>query len=655
VSPLIIERDARASNIRVMDRSRSSNKFIHFFSLRWQRFVSYFGRPGAALLITLALMLVASLVFIDDAEKPWGKTVQKRIDKGQHLQAKEYGIIGLWWGAVASAGILTLLLATSKQWMPTNVGSTGQQGRLPLTQGPSMKPAVLWLLTAGALGLATWERLPRMTQSLWNDEEYAMRSYAHGEWELQEDGVRAFEVTTWTHTLFDNDHGNNHLLNSLVMRTSLIVWRAITGAHIEEFSEVVLRLPSLITGLATILLMVSLGLEMGRPRVGVAAAFLMAVSPWHVHYATDAKAYSMMMFFMALNAIAIIRALREDKLRWWLLFALSQAAYLLSFAGSIYVAFMVNLMVLVEIVRTGAWRRVLTLTGFNLIAAVPVTLYMLPSIPQILEYLHSPESLHLGMDAAWVKDFFSNVFAGWSYDSPDADKHLGLGWLIMMKSYSWVLPAFALGVIPVVGLIGFVRAIKAGFAGWVSIVALILAGLMAYGHNYSQNTPMVVWYLVYVLIAAALMLPLALDFHSKKLPWLSPLLITAFVVTYGALTWESNMLKRSHDRQPMRQTIGIIRAEAPEALTAVFGVSDRQVRCYDPHVMVLKNDGDLKGLAAEAREKKLPLYIYFCGDGESTKRHPDVMQYLKGSGEFELNRTVMGLEELFTYRIYRMK
>jgi len=635
-----------------MDSSGSPNRFSHFVSSKWQAFLSRFGKNGAALLITLLVMLIGSLVFIEEAETPWGKTVQKRLAKNQHLQAKEYAVIGLWWGAVVSAGTLALLLASANKWVPRPSTSAMPPPGIPMGK-PFMSSAMLLVLTSGALALGAWERLPRMNQSLWNDEEYAMRSFAHGEWEPQKEGPRAFELTSWTHTLFDNDHGNNHLLNSFVMRVTLSAWKSISGAPVEAFNEVALRIPSLITGMLTIALLAWMGIEMGRPLVGVAAAYLMAVSPWHIHYATDAKGYAMMMFFIALNLIAITRALRGNKIRWWLLFALTEAAYLLSFAGSVYIALMVNIFALLELMRKLPRTRVLTLIAFNLIGAIPVIIWMMPSIPQILEYLHSPESLHLGMDAAWVYDLFSNLFAGWSWDSPYPNEHLGSSWLIMKAAHPVLLPVFAFFVIPVIAVAGFIRALKSGPMGRSAIVALILAAALAFLHNFIQGTPMVVWYLLYVLIALALMLPLGLTFKSRRFPWLSPVLIALFVTAYGTATWDANLRQRAYDRQPMRQTVAYIRSEAPDALTAIFGVSDRQTRCYDPHVKVLTSEADLQASMDEARSRNLPLYVYYCGDLESGTRRPDVMKRLKG-GDFQFLKLLPGLEELFSYRVYKM-
>src|SRR5262245_44884092 len=72
------------------------------------RILHRFGKGGTLLLAVMAVMLVSAVAFAIKAEKPWGRTVQKRVEKQQLLQPKEYAIIGLWGAAVVNAGVLAL-------------------------------------------------------------------------------------------------------------------------------------------------------------------------------------------------------------------------------------------------------------------------------------------------------------------------------------------------------------------------------------------------------------------------------------------------------------------------------------------------------------------------------------------------------------------
>ncbi len=614
--------------------------------IQWSKLVSRFGKGGAILIAILSLLLLSLVIYSMKAELPWGKVIQKRISKQLPLQAKEYAIIGLWWGSIGSSFILTLLLGTVNKWLPR-----------PAIEQASTKAnsnhRIFWIFTILAVLFSLYLRAPRLSHSLWNDEEYAMRRFSHGTWEPQKDGTSKFEPVSWTETLFDNGHGNNHLMASFVTRLSLDLWRSGTNAKSEAFSEAALRAPSLFVGLITIVIIALLGHEIGGTSVGCSAAFLMAISPWHVRYATESKGYSLMLFFICLNLYAIIRALKDDKIRWWLIFAISEAGYLLSFAGSIYVAVSINLLVTIELLRLKKSRGVFTLIAFNLIGAIPVIIWMFPSIPQILAYLKAEDSLRLGMGWDWTRDYFSGLAIGFQYSNPGLT-HSGTSWLSQCLTSTWLYLVFFLWVAPIMLITGIVLSFSRNTASRLTILAPTIAGVMAYAHNSAQNNPMVVWYLLYTIIPVVFALPLAISFFGKNRPWLMHTSICLLVITYAALTWNVNQILQLHDRQPIRQTVATIKEVAPNAMTATFGVSDRQSQSYDPHVHMLESESELQDCINKSRDAKVPFYVYFCGATVSQQRRPDLMKRVAQSDEFTLFAKKSGHEELFSYQVYQL-
>ena len=89
------------------------------------KLVRRFGKGGTALLAVMALMLLGAVAFTIEAEKPWGRTVQKRLQKQEPLKPAEHAIIGLWWAALANAAVLAVLLATAGKWMPERFSVLG--------------------------------------------------------------------------------------------------------------------------------------------------------------------------------------------------------------------------------------------------------------------------------------------------------------------------------------------------------------------------------------------------------------------------------------------------------------------------------------------------------------------------------------------------
>jgi Dolichyl-phosphate-mannose-protein mannosyltransferase len=98
-----------------------------------------------------------------------------------------------------------------------------------------------------------------------------------------------------------------------------------------------LRLVSLLAGLACIPLTYLLGERtVGRP-AGLVAAALVALSPFQIFYATEARAYALMMLFCLLATLALLIAIESGRTRWWLAYALAVAAAAYTHYPSVFV------------------------------------------------------------------------------------------------------------------------------------------------------------------------------------------------------------------------------------------------------------------------------------------------------------------------------
>jgi hypothetical protein len=638
--------------------------------------VRRFGKGGTALLAAMALLLISALAFTIEAEKPWGRTVQKRLQKQEALKPAEYAIMGLWWAALVNAGGLALLLATAGKWMPepgSRFSVQGSESRIEQVEdgrpeATPREPATgnrapgtehhgwMLLLVLGAVAWGAWERAPRLSHSYWNDEAYSLNRYVRGAWEKQEDGRTVFEPVTWTDTLFENRNANNHLLNSLLARISLDLWQSATGAAPEAFRESVTRLPNFLAGLGTLFVMFLLGREIGSPLAGVAAAWLLALHPWHIRYAVEMRGYSLMLFFVALALFALVRALRTGRIRWWLLFAASEALFLLSFPGALYVAMAMNGLCVIELMVRKDRRKTGTLVAFNALAAIPVFQWMLPSIPQIMKWLHKDQPAYVTDVTLWLRDLTSVLAAGWQYENTYPDQQVGTDWQGIAAHFP-IPPAAVAITLAVLFLGGLLVAMRRSPAARLIVIAAVIAALMSLAINLRHGSPMTVWYLIYLLLPATLAVPLALEWVGQltKARWMPLALCLAFTVFYGMGTATAAAALRDHDRQPMRQTIAFIHAQGPKVMTATFGVSDRQHSAYDAEVTVLNSEADLKDCMARSRATAKPLYVYFCSDEQGLKRDAGIYGLVVKSGAFERVKDFPGSEELWSYRVYRLK
>jgi uncharacterized membrane protein len=86
------------------------------------------------------------------------------------------------------------------------------------------------------------------------------------------------------------------------------------------------RLPSLLAGVGLVPVGYLLGRETVGRRAGLVAAALLAVQPFAIFYATEARAYALVAFLTGLSTLCLLRALETDRGRWWAAYAVAVLA-----------------------------------------------------------------------------------------------------------------------------------------------------------------------------------------------------------------------------------------------------------------------------------------------------------------------------------------
>jgi 4-amino-4-deoxy-L-arabinose transferase-like glycosyltransferase len=99
------------------------------------------------------------------------------------------------------------------------------------------------------------------------------------------------------------------------------------------FSDIVARIPSAFFGALAVLLMYKVGRMIFSEKIGLLAAFLLAISPFNIFYSQSARMYSMLLFFGLLSMFFFLKLLNKQTILNSLLYIFSSVLmiYLQSF------------------------------------------------------------------------------------------------------------------------------------------------------------------------------------------------------------------------------------------------------------------------------------------------------------------------------------
>jgi tetratricopeptide (TPR) repeat protein len=185
------------------------------------------------------------------------------------------------------------------------------RGRRPARRNALGAINMHWLLLGGVILLGTALRFYGLgDKSLWLDE---MRTVA-----LFVRRPIAYIVTHF--------HTNNHILFSFLARL-------FTQG---EYNDFLLRMPAALLGIAAIPTLYSLGRIVFTPSTGVIAAFLLAISPYHLRYSQEARGYTGMVLFTLLCILFWLQAIRLEQRRYLVGFVLATALAIYAHLFSVF-------------------------------------------------------------------------------------------------------------------------------------------------------------------------------------------------------------------------------------------------------------------------------------------------------------------------------
>jgi mannosyltransferase len=232
----------------------------------------------------------------------------------------------------------------------------------------------------------------------------------------------------------------------------LALWIRIAG-----ISEIAVRFPSAVAGTLAIPLLYLLARRIAGLQVGLVAAGLLAISPYHVWYSQEAKMYTLVVLLGLASTYALVEALLRNERWWWVAYGVVTTLMFYTHVATVLVFAAQTLYVIAAHRRwRGRERRWLAVAAFLTVPYLPIAAWAMRVIGGSVQTWQPDVSL---WEAVRI---FGTRFAIHRYDVPLQERAallyalLAVGGLLALalvrQRERWWLLALALAVVPVVGL-----------------------------------------------------------------------------------------------------------------------------------------------------------------------------------------------------------
>lgn len=610
----------------------------------------------------LALSALGLVIFLLFGDKPWAYD----LGGDRKIKIREYVAVYAWIAALVNLFICCVLALTARVWVQAPRRTPGRLAAL--RTGPGF-----WLVVAGAAVFLFVSALPRLGQSLWHDEANRVKNVLVGEYELQDDGSYQLDVPRWRDTFFYY-RMPNHILQSVVSRAFHDPWVALGGWRGIPLSEAALRVPLLMAALAGIFLIARFLAGLGFAAGGMLAAWLLALHPWYLRYASEARAYMLVIALLPLLLIALQRAVESGRARYWALFGFVEFAMILSYITSVYILAVLNLgfLLLLALNPEGRIDRLRTLSAWLVATAIAAAFFLqffLPCLPQLLDYLASEKGRGDGntMGLPWVQNFLAYLLAGvpWTNtgDVPSRFHEL-FPWAAVHPGAFALLAA---GIPALVGAGTLALWQAGGLAGHFRRLAwatLLVPAPLCYFVSKGTGSYLFEWYLIFLLPGLAAILAigacaLALTPSSR---WGKVLGCAALVIgltVFAFATSPQRSFLRAHSIQPYREAVLATRPSLdPNApgqdriITATFHAGPL---IYDPRIRDVETPGELEDLMSEADATGSPLFLNLAYPGASAASFPVLQKMADDPQFFEEVEEFPGFDPTLSTRVLRYR
>jgi Dolichyl-phosphate-mannose-protein mannosyltransferase len=170
-----------------------------------------------------------------------------------------------------------------------------------------------------------------------------------------------------------------------------------------------LRLPSLLAGVALIPLVYLIGLRTIGRRAALTASALTALSPFMIYYSAEARSYGLMITLVALSTFAMLKGTEDRQAPWWVLYAAATCGAVYSHYTAVFVLGAQLLWLLV--VHRDAWRPAV-------LANVCAALLFLPWLSGVRVDFDSPTTAILSTVQPFTAEHIREAITDWALGYP---------------------------------------------------------------------------------------------------------------------------------------------------------------------------------------------------------------------------------------------
>lgn len=518
----------------------------------------------------------------------------------------------------------------------------------------------------------------RLSLSLWGDEEFTARRFITGLPVEQEDGSWQVQKPRWTHTFWDLGMMNNHFLFSVLGRLSHEALgpdpAKATGPRDPWFSEAVIRLPAFIAGLLALPAMAWCLRLWGIGRVAAAAAvLLLALHPWYVRHAVDARGYALLLLWTPLLLAAVRLALNQASWPRWLLVGLLTFLMFYSYLGTVYLLSAIHgallLFWIVETMRqrripvtAGRWASALALSAMLGLQLVSPTLPAIQLVGQIPQFRGE-------FGLLWWQDAASFVAGGtaWKLYVPGHPQPAAMELLWHRQPLATGAAWLVLGALALTGLWALVGRMFRG-RGWLLVAWIAGAPALMWLHMWLGDMKPYHWYLVLFLPGLVFTTAAGLDLVWRlRMP--DVLKRSATVLMLLSMFWLGNDRNRQLRHFPYeagRDSVAVARMVTnplhpdynKHEMTVAFVM---YTQLYDPGaVHILTSDEreqvvELERLMDESDRTGATLSAHYGSPGLARLVAPGMMRILENPEWFELVGVFPGHKDFTSREVRRYR